>query len=138
MTMAPIVFGWAMAAYALSFALAAVSRGGAAVPGYYCAFVTFVRPLVMDSRFFEGKTAEHIALLISGWINIAFLASLAIRWRSGNGRAFRVLRTTTLLMIPFCWIVFYDEGLCPREGHVLWIVGMVLALFQKARLRAIR
>jgi hypothetical protein len=131
MTMAPPVLGWAMLAYAVSFGLFAVSRG-VPIPGYGCAYVTLVNTLVMDSRFFEGKTAEYIALLISGWINIAFLASLAIRWRSGNGRAFRILRTTTLLMIPFCWIVFYDEGLYPREGHVLWIVGMVLALFSES------
>ena len=72
---------------------------------------------------------EYIAVLISGWINIAFLVSLTIRWRSGNGRAFRILRVITLVMVPFCWIVFYDESLFPREGHFLWIVAMALALF---------
>jgi hypothetical protein len=130
MTMAPPVFEWAILAYALSFGLPAVSRG-APILGYECAYMTLVRPLVMDSSFFEGKAVEYIALLISGWINIVFLASVGIRWRSGNGRAFRILRTATLLMIPFCWIVFYDDSLYPREGHVLWIVGMVLALFSE-------
>ena len=86
---------------------------------------------VVNSRFFDVKAAVYIPLLIIGWINIAFLASLTIRWRSGNGRAFRILRTATLLMIPFCWIVFYNERLYPREGHVLWVVGMVLALFSE-------
>ena len=70
-----------------------------------------------------------VALLISGWINIAFLVSMAIRWREGNRLAFKILRTTTLLMVPFCWIIFYDQNLFPREGHLLWIAGMVLALF---------
>lgn len=131
MTMAPSVFGAGFLAYALSFGLAAVSRGGVSIPGYECAYVALVMLVnpVVNSRFFEVKAAVYVPLLMIGWINVAFLASLTIHWRSGNGRAFRVLRTTTLLMIPFCWIVFYNEGLYPREGHVLWIAGMVLALF---------
>jgi hypothetical protein len=92
-----------------------------------CAYVTFVGPL-MDINFFV-RTAHNIPVLISGWINVAFLAAVAIGWRSGKGRAFRILRTTTLVMIPFCWIVFYHEHLYPREGHVLWIASMVVALF---------
>jgi hypothetical protein len=123
--------GAAMLAYALSFGLVAVSRGGASVPGAECAYVALVMLVnpVVNSGFFDAKPAVYIPLLIIGWINIAFLASLAIRWRTGNGRAFKILRTTTLLMIPSCWIVFYNEGLYPREGHVLWVVAMVLALF---------
>jgi hypothetical protein len=77
---------------------------------------------------FFVRTAQNIPVLISGWINIAFLATVAIGWRSGNGRAFRILRTTTPVMIPFCWIVFYHERPYPREGHVLWIASMVVAL----------
>jgi hypothetical protein len=119
-----------MLAYALSFLLLAASRGGAAVPGYVCAEWALSRPLMVPGLF-EERTAEAIAILISGWINVVFLAALAIRWRSGKRRAFRILRTTTLLMIPFCWIVFYYEGAYPREGHFLWIVAMVLALFSE-------
>lgn len=129
MTMAPRVFGPAMLAYALSFALTAASNKTLTVPGYYCAAGAFISPFAVDSGFVELKTMADIAVLISGWINIAFLVSLTIRRRSGNGRAFRILRVITLLMVPFCWIVFYDESLFPREGHVLWIVAMALALF---------
>ena len=50
-------------------------------------------------------------------------------WWEGNRRPFKILRTITLLMIPFCWVVFYDGRLFPREGHSLWVAGMVLALF---------
>jgi hypothetical protein len=124
-------FGAAIVAYALSFGLIGVSRGGASIPGAYCASVALsmlVSPIV-NSRFFETKAAVYIPLLIIGWINIAFLACLTIRWRSGKGRAFKILRIITLLMIPSCWIVFHNEQLHPREGHVLWVVGMVLALF---------
>ena len=119
----------AMLAYALSFGLPAVSRDFASlgIPGYMCAWVTLWNTLVVADRF-QGKTIVFIALLISGWINILFLVSMAIRWLEGN-LGFKILRIATLLMIPFCWIIFYDQRLVPREGHVLWIVGMVLALF---------
>ena len=117
-----------MLAYATSFALAAGSRGGSSLPGFMCAYVTLVGPLV-NTDFFEMRAAMYIPFLISGWINIVFLAAVAMRRRSGNGRAFRILRTMTLLMIPFCWIVFFHEHAYPREGHVLWIASMVVALF---------
>lgn len=122
------VLAAAMLAYALSFGLVAVSRDSASIPGYMCAWMTLWNTLVVADRF-QGKTVVFIALLISGWINIAFLVSMAIRWREGNRLAFKILRTTTLLMVPFCWIIFYDQSLFPREGHALWIAGMVLALF---------
>src|SRR5437867_2212305 len=102
------VFGAAMLVYLLSFALTAVSRSelgqSLAIPGYDCAYMALVTP-VLDSRFFERKTMESIAFLLSGWINIVFLAALAMRWWEGNRRPFKILRTITLLMIPSCWIV---------------------------------
>jgi hypothetical protein len=118
-----------MLAYVLSFGLVAVSRESASVPGYMCAYATLVNTLVAGRRSFDGKTAVYIAMLMSGWINIAFLASMAIWRREGTRRAFKILRTITLLMIPACWIVSWDERLVPREGHFLWIAGMVVALF---------
>jgi len=54
-----------------------------------------------------------------------------------NQRAFTILRATTLLIIPSCWIVSYYEGLYPREGHFLWLVAMVLALFSNGPHRAV-
>lgn len=127
--MARSVFRWAMLAYAVSFCLVAVSSaGGSFMFGFLCASYMLVGPL-MNTRFFAGSAAEYVPFLITGWINIAFLATVAIRWRGGNQRAFKILRTTTLLMIPFCWIVLYRGSLYPREGHVLWIASMVVALF---------
>src|SRR4051812_6436147 len=83
----------------------------------------------LSSSPLEGNTINTIAFVVSGWVNIAFLASMAIRWRSGNGRAFRLLRAITLAMIPFCWLVMVRARMYPREGHVLWIGAMLLALF---------
>jgi hypothetical protein len=31
-------------------------------------------------------------------------------------------------MIPFSWVIFHYENYCPREGHFLWILGMLLVL----------
>ena len=122
-----------MLAYALSFGLAAVSTdygSFSGIPGYVCAWMT-LWPNVLVADRFQAKTAVMlIAFLISGSINIVFLVSMAIRWLEGT-LGFKILRVTTLLMIPFCWIVFYDAHLYPREGHVLWIVAMVLALFSE-------
>ena len=120
------VFAVAIFAYALSFGLVAVSaKGGVSVPGFACAYYT----LVMVPRF--PRDHMNVAWLISGWINIVVLASLAMRWWEGNRRPFKILRAITLLMIPFCWIVFYDGRLFPREGHSLWVASMVLALFSE-------
>jgi len=94
-------FGLAMWAYALSFALIAVSRGGTSFPGAYCAYVALlmlVNPIV-NSRFFEPSASVFIPVWMIGWINIAFLASLAMRWWEGNRRPFKILRIITLLLI---------------------------------------
>ena len=129
MSITRTVFRWAMLAYGVSFGLVAVSSaGGAFMFGFMCAYLTLVIPFV-DARFLEGRAAEALPSLICGWINVVFLATVWIRWRCGNGRAFKILRAATLLMMPSCWIVFYYGHLYPREGHVLWIASMVVALF---------
>jgi len=72
---------------------------------------------------------ESFSFAVSGWINIVFLVFIAIALSGRANVAAKALRTAILLMIPFCWIVFHYEHLLPREGHFLWITGMVLALF---------
>jgi len=126
-------FNVAMWAYALSFGLYAVTRGGAYLPGFECvslALMMLVNPIV-NSNFFEPKPAVYIPIWMIGWINIAFLASLAMRWWEGDRRPFKILRIITLLLIPSSWIVLYHEHAYPREGHVLWVAAMVLALFSR-------
>jgi hypothetical protein len=121
----------AMLAYAVSFGLVAVSTdygGFPGIPGYMCAWMTLLPNVLVADRFQEKTAVMFIAFLISGSINIVFLVSMAIRWLEGN-LGFKIFRVTTLLMIPFCWIVIYNESLVPREGHVLWIVAMAVALF---------
>ena len=40
-----------------------------------------------------------------------------------------MLKFVLISMIPFCWVVFYSFEIYPREGHVLWVIGMLLVLF---------
>jgi len=72
---------------------------------------------------------EYVALVISGWINPVFLIVVALMLRGGYQRTEAILKVFVLLMIPFGWVVFYRYSFYPREGHFLWILGMVLALF---------
>lgn len=120
--------------YAVSFILPAI--GGAAVtapsgwaPGYHCAWLALVMPFGALRSNFRYEHLEYFSMLISGWINPVFIIALAVGIQRRLARLFIALRTALLLMIPFCWIVYYKEASYPREGHFVWILGMLLALF---------
>ena len=115
--------------YALSYFLFAVSDSGVPagrpIPGYSCAYLALmswvdVREMAQGHGFAHQRLA-FVCLMGSAWINPLFLLY------SVNPIA--ILRRTLLFAIPLCWIFFYFEGLIPREGHILWVLGMVLALF---------
>jgi hypothetical protein len=126
--------------YFLSFLLVAVAgprvHSGPAF-GYYCAFYSLFIPLVQAKAWVEGNatvfgTMEVLSMAVSGMINLVFLTVVFLvlfkRAQLTTGVA-NFLRFLVLAMIPFCWIVFHFEALYPREGHFLWIVGMLLVLF---------
>jgi hypothetical protein len=73
----------------------------------------------------------YVSLLLSGWINPIFLVALFYVFRGQHHRAVTILSVVILLMIPFCWVVFLYEDFFPREGHFLWIIGMLLVLFSE-------
>lgn len=123
-----------IALYAVSFMLPAI--GGAAVTapsgwasGYDCAWFTLAMPLQGFTGYFRHRHFEYFLLPLSGLINPVFIAALAVGIQRRFARSFIALRTALLLMIPFCWIVYYKEASYPREGHFVWILGMLLALF---------
>jgi len=104
------------------------------IRGYSCANSTLLAPWDEDARrlgWMRFKDPEYIPMLISGWINPAFLIALAFASSVRFHRVFSILRTVLIVMFPFCWVVFRYEDLRPREGHFVWIVGMLLALFSK-------
>lgn len=85
--------------------------------------ISFGQGGVFHTRF------EWLALLLSGWINPVFLIATALELFGKQLRLFSPLKTAVILMIPFCWIVFYYEDDRPREGHFVWIAGMLIVLF---------
>ncbi len=124
----PKLFWTGLALYAVSFFLVAVSSGGffsgIDARGYVCAWVMLAYPFEAAKSLLHPSISGLVAYFsgtIAGLINPVFLVA-AVR-RSG------MLRTVLLIMIPFCWIVFLREHDHPREGHLLWIIGMLLVLF---------
>ena len=119
--------------YISSFFLTAVVGRGLSlisVRGYDCAYLSLVAPWRKD---YWGSVISSVPLEISGLINLVFWAAVLLILRGTPQRLVRTLRIAILLMIPFSWIVFYIEQLIPREGYVLWIAGMILALFSAVR-----
>jgi len=135
------VFWTGLAIYAVSFFLLATggsSAGDSRMPGFFCAFYALVFPWV------EAKDAwlhnmppvlgpvPWISLLVSGLINPVFLTTAFLDLTDQHPRAFVILRILVVVMIPFCWIFFYTFPFgYPREGHFVWIIGMLLTLFSR-------
>jgi hypothetical protein len=119
--------------YVASFFLWAVEDfGWLASPerGYVCAELALVSPFNEDGRsLLHKKPIEYFSILGSGLINPLFLITFFLQLSKVRPRVVSALRNLTILMIPLCWVVFYYERLYPREGHILWIAGMVLTLF---------
>jgi hypothetical protein len=101
-----------------------------ALPGYFCALFALSQPWTVNGRamFFNGLV-EYLSILVSGWINPVFLMVAALQLYVPDWLSLVGMRLMVVLMIPSCWVVFYYERFHPREGHILWIVGMLLVLF---------
>lgn len=119
--------------YVISFFLIAIAHS--AIRGYFCAGFALEVPWSQNALghqgVFEGRLFEWVALLISGWINPFFIAATVFLCFGRPSRMGSVLRIVVILMIPFCWVVFHYEDIYPREGHFVWIAGMLLVLFSK-------
>ena len=133
----PVAVGLSL--YVASFFLLAIGDFGplvGPVRGYFCAGVALVSPFSEDGRsLLREKPIEYFSLLGSGLINPVFLTTLFLQLFTVRPRAILVLRNLTILMIPLCWVYFRYERFYPREGHVLWIAGMLLTLFAMPNLR---
>ena len=79
--------------------------------------------------FLSDLPIENISVAISGWINPVFFLACASLLVHKTARLTKVLRYAVLFMIPFSWIAFMYRHVYPREGYVLWVVGMVLILY---------
>ena len=118
--------------YVVSFFLVAVGYSGVpsgVVRGYACAEISLISPLTEASSF--NKPFEYVSLLISGWINLVFVTGLCFTFSKLYRQVPAIFGIVIVLMIPFPWVVFHHEALYPREGHFVWIAGMLLVLFSE-------
>ena len=123
--------------YVFSFFLAAV--GPEPIPGYSCAVAALVLPVTepqnpaQPSDWLRRLAVRFVVIKVSGLINVVFvlatISGLAVRLEGW----FKPLRILVLLMMPFCWVAFYTEALYPREGYLLWTLGIILVLFSPKR-----
>jgi hypothetical protein len=128
-----------LALYVLSFFLIATAdpKGSpiGRLTGYECAYLA-VESAVTDTPFSSNNAAPaistplflYLSVLISGLINPVFLVYVTLASFKRAPQAARVLKFAIFSMIPFCWVVFYFLGVYPREGHVLWLIAMLLVL----------
>lgn len=81
-----------------------------------------MRAFLVDSTFY------HVSVTVTGYINQIFwvLGVLFVIGRMPN--ATRLLGFLILLMIVFSWFTFGHDHTHPREGYLLWVAGILLAL----------
>jgi hypothetical protein len=129
-----------LALYAISFVLvAAVNRrtGGRDLYRGYVAVFLMIFTGLHEHPFhaqwmFRDLVFDCVAIFISGWINPVFLIAAGFALFGRFKRTAAILRAVVLLMLPFCWVVFYWAGLYPREGYFLWVLGIVITLFSRS------
>ena len=130
------LFRLGLAIYIFSFFLVATGdpQGWTGrMRGYECAYLSLECPIT--STPFSPTSDNYappflyLSILISGLINPVVLIYTTLAVLKRNPRAARVLKFALLSMIPFCWVVFHYFVIYPREGHVLWVIGMLLVLF---------
>jgi hypothetical protein len=122
-----------LAIYAASFFLPAISSSsaaGGAVRGYLCAWITLTVPWGHDGmNVFHDKPFVYIAILLSGWTNLVFLITTVLILMSPPKKLLAICRVLLLIMLACSWFILYQLKFVPREGHYIWIFGMLLVVF---------
>lgn len=130
-----------VAMFAVSFVLPAVKDASASpsspgVPGFTCAVLTLQMPWSKDGRDLRNQApVQYFSILFSGWINPVFVLALLLILIRPQWLAGAMLTYVVTAMFVFCWIVFYQLKLYPRQGHFLWMFGILLALYSSRILR---
>jgi hypothetical protein len=121
--------------FAVSFMLPAVKEASASpsspgVRGFTCAIATISLPWGKDGRDARRSAPlQYFSILLSGWINPAFIVALLLVLVRPQWLAGAMLTYVVTLMFVFCWIVFYQLKLYPQQGYFLWMFGILLALY---------
>jgi hypothetical protein len=125
-----------MASFGLRAAQGAV-QGSGPLSGFFCAaysvWIPFneVRLQLLRGLPLDLKLVEFVSLLVSGLVNPVFLTTVFLILIDSRRRMVVVLRLVIVGMIPFSWLFFATspQQISPREGHALWVAGMLLVLF---------
>lgn len=136
------LFWWGLLIYAVSFVLLAVGpsgdHGASSLPGVVCAFYAFVLPInfawgaLFHNVPMDMGVVPYVSLLISGWVNPAFLITAFFDLAETHPHMVRILKVAVVAMIPFTWLFFASFPVFyPREGHFLWAIGMLVVMFSK-------
>jgi hypothetical protein len=120
--------------YVGSFFLIAVKEtsasGASGFAGYWCAYITLISPWGHEGwSMLHDKPIGYFGVLFSGWINPVFLITAIVLLAKPYGRLGALLRIVVIVMLPACWIVFYQFGLRPRNGYFLWTAAMLVSMF---------
>src|SRR4030095_5780509 len=68
-----------------------------------------------------------VAMFVTGCINPLFLVTFVAVLRNRQSTV-GILRIVLAVMILCCGIVFYMFGMFPREGFLVWVLGMLLVV----------
>ncbi len=140
MSIKQALFRVGLAIYVLSFFLVATGdpKGWVGrMRGYECAY-SVVRAALTATPFSPNSDDYappllYVSILISALINPTLLVHVVFTFLKPMPQITRVLKIALPSMIPFCWVVLRSLEIYPREGHVLWVIGMLLVLFSSSK-----
>lgn len=134
MRMNRVLFRAGLLLYVISFFLVSLGPanhfgGDKPLYGFASAYLSLIGPLVEKDQLLQRGVVFYSCLLISGWINVAFLLALVFKQFEFCRNAAAVLRGAIIAAIPVTWVVIfhYFQGY-PREGYVFWVAGMLLVV----------
>lgn len=106
---------------------------GTEVSGYSCAEMAILMPWSDDGgKLLHERPLGYVATLLSGWINLIFVAAVILLLNGRHRRLANVIRSALLLMLPACWIVFFYQSMRPDYAYFLWTAAILLALFSRS------
>ena len=132
-----------LALFAVSFNMIAVkevsNKGNTAgFLGYKCATLSLSAPWGGKDSVTMRKESplQWFSLLISGWINPAFILGLLVMFAAPNQLWALVFRCLIALMFVACWVFFYKVHLVAAQGYYTWMAGILLGLLSNPRAKS--
>ncbi len=129
----PEAWRFGLATYTLSFFLPALRSDNRYTPGWGCAFMA----MWVWNDDFPGATAGYnlgVKLTIfGGLINLLAIAYVLLRIFGQTPRTQKAVAWAILICMPPMWISLYLIGEVPSIGHVIWIAGLLLTVYDDIR-----